>query len=91
MHMLPSLTVGSVNPVLALGMPMGMEWIVIGLVALLVFGKRLPGVAKGIGQGIMEFKNGLKGNEATETAVVNTPRFDPQTGEAMRSDDGRAV
>lgn len=43
------------------GLPGGMEWIVIGLVALLLFGKRLPGVARSLGQAFHEFKAGLSG------------------------------
>jgi sec-independent protein translocase protein TatA len=34
-------------------------WAIVGLVALLLFGKRLPGVARSLGQGINEFKRGL--------------------------------
>lgn len=47
-------------PVLALigniGMP---ELIIIAIVALLIFGKRLPEVGKSLGRGIVEFKRGL--------------------------------
>jgi sec-independent protein translocase protein TatA len=39
-----------------LGMP---ELIVIALIALLLFGKRLPDVARSVGKGIVEFKKGL--------------------------------
>ncbi len=42
------------------GIPGGIEWIVILIVALLIFGKRLPGTMKSIGKGIVEFKKGLK-------------------------------
>lgn len=45
------------------GLPGGMEWVVIGLVALLLFGKRLPGVARSLGQAFHEFKAGLAGKE----------------------------
>lgn len=53
------------------GMPGGIEWIVILIVALLIFGKRLPEVMKSMGKGIVEFKKGVKGveddvEEATE-------------------------
>ena len=44
-------------------LPGGYEWIVIGALGLLFFGKRLPAAARGIGQGILEFKRGLKGAE----------------------------
>ncbi len=34
--------------------------LVLGLVALLLFGKRLPDVGRSLGKGIMEFKKGLR-------------------------------
>jgi sec-independent protein translocase protein TatA len=37
------------------------EWIIIVVVALLIFGRRLPEVGKSLGKGIVEFKKGLKG------------------------------
>jgi len=39
------------------------EIIVILVIALLVFGKRLPEVGKSLGKGIVEFKKGLHGVE----------------------------
>lgn len=45
---------------LALGMLGGPEWFVILLVAVLFFGKRIPGVARSLGSGITEFKHGLR-------------------------------
>ena len=36
------------------------EWIAILVVALLLFGHRLPGMARSLGSGITEFKRGLK-------------------------------
>ncbi len=50
-------------PLAFISMPGGIEWIVIGLVALLLFGKRLPGVARSLGQALHEFKSGLAGKE----------------------------
>jgi sec-independent protein translocase protein TatA len=37
------------------------EIIVILVIALLLFGTRLPKVARSLGQGVSEFKGGLKG------------------------------
>jgi sec-independent protein translocase protein TatA len=39
------------------------EIIIILLVALLLFGRRLPEVGRSLGRGIVEFKKGLKGVE----------------------------
>ncbi len=44
---------------LAFGMPGGWEWIAIGLVMLLLFGSRLPSVARSIGDALREFKKGV--------------------------------
>jgi sec-independent protein translocase protein TatA len=45
----------------SIGLP---ELLVILVVALLLFGgKKIPEVAKGLGEGIRNFKNSLKGDE----------------------------
>ncbi len=62
------------NTVLAIGMPSGVEWIVIGLVVVVFFGaKRIPEIARGLGKGIREFKDATKDikNEIDEGGKSN--------------------
>ena len=56
---------------LALQLPGMGEWIVIAVIGLLFFGKRLPEVGKSLGKGIVEFKKGLKGIEDDVDSAVN--------------------
>ena len=46
-------------------MPGQWEWLVILVVALLIFGRRLPEIARGLGKSLTEFKKGI--NEAKES------------------------
>ena len=53
------------NPIstLAFVTPGPMEMMIFGTIALLLFGKRLPEVARSLGKGIVEFKKGVRGIE----------------------------
>jgi sec-independent protein translocase protein TatA len=47
-----------------LGMP---ELLIIALIIIILFGaRRIPEVAKGLGEGIRHFKTGMRGEEARE-------------------------
>ena len=49
------------NPTLLLGLPAGPEWLIILAIVLLLFGgRKLPGLMKGLGKGIKEFKDAKK-------------------------------
>ncbi len=52
------------------------EWIVILIVALLIFGSRLPSVMRSMGKSIHEFKRGL--NETAEEEMPPTKRADEE-------------
>ena len=55
-----------------MGMPGGMEWLLIALVVLLLFGgKKIPELAKGLGSGIKNFKKAVKDDEESEVVQTN--------------------
>ena len=51
------------NVPLAFFTPGPMEMLIIGGIAVLLFGKRLPEVGRSLGKGIVEFKKGIRGIE----------------------------
>ena len=60
------------NLLLFIGLPGGMEWIIILLIVLVLFGaNRLPQLAKGMGESIRNFKQGIAEGEAEEEKPSN--------------------
>ncbi len=68
-----------------------LHWLVIGVVALLLFGNRLPEVARSMGRAFNEFKRGLREVEddlekprsgGNEKLPPPEPRAPPHQGEA---------
>ena len=77
------------------GLPGGTEIIVIGIIALLLFGSRLPKVAKSMGKSIVEFKKGIKGvqdeiEDATDepSPPLNEEAPPPPGGESGKREKG---
>ena len=44
--------------------------VIVALVILLLFGNRLPSVMRSLGEGITEFKKGIKGDEADTKGAI---------------------
>jgi sec-independent protein translocase protein TatA len=50
-----------------------MEMVIVGIIALLLFGKRLPEVAKSLGKSFVEFKKGVQGIEDDVRETARAP------------------
>ncbi len=46
--------------IVALWTPQGLDWLWIFLIVLLIFGKKLPDVARSLGKSLTQFKKGLR-------------------------------
>ncbi len=68
------------------GMPGGWEWIIVALVVLLLFGaKRLPELARGLGQGIREFKGAINGAKDEIKEAKDSLDKNPDSEEKSKS------
>ena len=58
-----------------------LQWLVVALVVLLLFGNRLPTMMRSIGEGVSEFKKGINGIEDKDAATEPPPKLgDPSIG-----------
>lgn len=57
--------------ILAMWTPGPLEIVVIGIIVILIFGKRCPEIARGLGKSLTEFKKGVKEAKDTEHELVN--------------------
>lgn len=55
------------------------EMMVLFVIALLLFGKNLPQVARSLGKGMMEFKKGLAGIDEEIYSASSRPASPPQS------------
>jgi len=49
-----------INTLAFISMPSGPEWIIVLVIGLLIFGRRLPDVGRSVGKTIIEFRKGIK-------------------------------
>ena len=70
-----------------------MELTIIGVILLLLFGRRLPEVGRHLGQGIVEFKKGLKDvtddiKNEVDSAGNNSSKNEPAKFDAAKQHQG---
>jgi sec-independent protein translocase protein TatA len=77
------------NPML--GMPQGMEWLVILAIVVLVFGAaKLPDLARSSGQALRIFKSETRSLRKDDAPVTKGEVLDAEPDEAPRSTDDKA-
>jgi sec-independent protein translocase protein TatA len=61
------------------------EMVILLVIGVLLFGRKLPEVGRYLGKGIVEFKKGIKGLEdEVDSSINSTPRHDPAPLEQPR-------
>lgn len=80
------------NATLAFAFPGTWEWLVLLIIGLLIFGRRLPEVGRSLGQGIVEFKRGIKGiddeiQEASNKSSRTLPEEAAEAEQRSRSEE----
>ena len=65
------------------------EMMFLGIIALLLFGKKLPEVARSLGKGVIEFKKGLRSIEDELDTNTYSPRHDYSSSSSSSSSNAR--
>ncbi len=65
------------------GVPGWAEVAIILIIALLLFGKRLPGTMRSLGSSIVEFKKGIRGDDQDDDDTK-------ETGDAGQRDESKS-
>jgi len=60
------------------------EMIIVGIIALLLFGKRLPEVARSLGKGLVEFKKGMSGIEDEVRTGYHSSSYNSSSSSSSR-------
>lgn len=78
----------SIQMLAFMSLPGHMEWLVILVIALLIFGKRLPELARSVGKSLTEFKKGI--NEAKESTDELVDDVKKTSADAVSDDKSSA-
>jgi sec-independent protein translocase protein TatA len=74
-----------------MSMPGGMEWLLIALVVLLLFGgKKIPELAKGLGSGIKNFKKAVKDDEDEVVQNTKTEEIEKKSDSTVKTETKQA-
>jgi sec-independent protein translocase protein TatA len=69
------------------------QWVIVLVIGLLLFGRRLPEIMRGLGGSIREFKKGIdeggnanaNANNSTDLPKVNAPEASPTVDERAKT------
>ena len=68
-----------------------MEMLIVGVIAVLLFGSRLPGVARSLGKSFVEFKKGVRGIEDEANDTIYREPAQVTQGEAANHSESPAA